>query len=106
VTVATPDADTTGPFRFAALADVQEAIDRVQDVYARMNADPQLRFVVFNGDLTRFGSVDELQRFQREARSLRVPMFATLGNHELGSGGGPQFRQLYGRGSFRYLFRG
>jgi Icc protein len=105
LTVAPPDAATTGPFRFAALADVQEAIGRVQDIYGRMNADPLIRFVVFDGDLTQWGNVEELQRFQRELKSLRVPMFATLGNHELGSGG-PAFHRLFGRGSFRYLFRG
>jgi Icc protein len=105
LTVAAPDAAVPGPFRFAVLADVQEAIDRVQDVYARIDADPLIRFVVFDGDLTERGSVDELQRFQREQRSLAVPIFATLGNHELGSAGLP-FRALYGRGSFRYLFRG
>jgi Icc protein len=105
LTIAPADAATSGPFRFAAMADVQEAIDRVQDIYARINADPGIRFVVFDGDLTPFGSVGELQRFQREAKALRVPIFATLGNHELGSQG-PAFHALFGRGSFRYLFRG
>jgi Icc protein len=105
LTVAPPDAVEVGRFRFAAMGDVQEAIDRVQDIYARLNADPQIRFVVFDGDLTTNGEVEQLQRFKREAKSLRMPIFATLGNHELGSGG-PPFHQLFGRGSFRYLFRG
>jgi 3',5'-cyclic-AMP phosphodiesterase len=104
-TVAPPDAVMPGTFRFAVLADVQEAIGRVQDVYARINDDPRIRFLVFDGDLTTLGSVAQLQRFQRECKSLRVPIFATLGNHELGSPGLP-FHALFGRGSFRYLFRG
>ena len=103
--VAPPDAAVTGPFRFAALADVQEAIGKVQDIYRRMNEDPQLRFVVFDGDLTQWGNTEELRRFQRECKSLRVPLYATLGNHELG-GRPPAFHTVFGRGSFRYLFRG
>jgi Icc protein len=103
--VAPPDAATPGPFRFAALADVQEAIGRVQDIYRRMAADAQIRFVVFDGDLTQWGNPEELRRFQRELKSLPVPMFATLGNHELGSRP-PAFHTVFGRGSFRYLFRG
>jgi 3',5'-cyclic-AMP phosphodiesterase len=105
LTVAPPDAATAGTFRFAALADVQEAIGRVQDIYARINDDQRIRFLVFDGDLTQQGSVEELRRFQRECKSLRVPIFATLGNHELGSRP-PAFHTVFGRGSFRYLFRG
>jgi Icc protein len=103
--VAPPDAGVAGSFRFAAMADVQEAIGKVQDIYRRIGADPQIRFVVFDGDLTQWGNTEELRRFQRECKSLPVPMFATLGNHELGNGP-PAFHTLFGRGSFRYLFRG
>jgi 3',5'-cyclic AMP phosphodiesterase CpdA len=103
--VAPPDADLIGPFSFAVLADVQEAIDEVQDIYRLMAADPTIRFVVFNGDLTRWGNTEELERFQRELQSLPVPLFATLGNHELGSSP-PAFHTLFGRGSFRYVYRG
>jgi Icc-related predicted phosphoesterase len=105
LTVAPPDASTPGAFRFAAMADVQEAIGKVQDVYRRINEDPRIRFVVFDGDLTQWGNTEELRRFQRECKSLRVPMFATLGNHEL-SNRPPPFHAVFGRGSFRYLFRG
>jgi 3',5'-cyclic-AMP phosphodiesterase len=105
LSVAPPDAATTGPFRFAAMADVQEAIGKVQDIIARLGADPDIRFVVFNGDLTQWGNTDELQRFQREFKALGVPVFATLGNHELGNDP-PPFQRLFGRGSFRFLFRG
>jgi Icc protein len=102
--VSPPDGATPGPFRFAALADVQEAIGKVQDIYRRINEDPKIRFVVFDGDLTQWGNTDELLRFQAEARSLRAPIFATLGNHELGTRV-PPFHALFGRGSFHYQFR-
>jgi 3',5'-cyclic AMP phosphodiesterase CpdA len=103
--VAPLDAGAPGAFRFAVLADVQEGIGKVQDIYRLVAAEPQVRFVVFDGDLTQFGTTEELQRFQRELRSLPVPLFATLGNHELGSRP-PTFHALFGRGSFRYVFRG
>jgi hypothetical protein len=75
-------ADPDTPWRFALLSDIQEAIDRVQDIYSRMNADPSITFVVSAGDLTSQGKVEQLERFQRELEQLGVPYFATLaGGH-------------------------
>jgi 3',5'-cyclic-AMP phosphodiesterase len=103
--VAPPDADTPGAFRFVSLADVQEAIGRVQDIYGLVNAERDVRFAVFNGDLTQFGTDEELVRFRDELEGLRVPLFSTLGNHELGESPAPYLTR-FGRGSFHYVFRG
>ena len=93
-------------WRFALLSDVQEAIDRVQDIYARMNADPSITFVVSAGDLTQQGTAAQLERFQRELESLRVPFFSTLGNHELGTERGAPFQRHFGRANFRFAYGG
>lgn len=105
VRIGAPDAAQAGPFRFGAFADVQEAIGRVDDVFHRMNADPDLRFVVMAGDLTEMGSPAELERFERALAGLRVPLYATLGNHELG-GAEDNFHRRFGRGSAHFVFRG
>ena len=96
----------TRPWRFALLSDVQEAIDRVQDIYTRINTDSSIQFVVSAGDLTRQGSEEELARFQRELERLRIPFFSTLGNHELGTDDGEPFQRFFGRGSFRFVHGG
>ena len=99
------EADQVAPFRFAVFCDVQDAIDRVGDVYARMNLDPGLRFALIAGDLTEQGGADELERFRYELQSgLRIPCYATLGNHELGATEGV-FQQRYGRGSYHFAYR-
>jgi Icc protein len=105
LTVEPPDAATTGAFRFVALADVQEAIGQVQDIYRLIQAEPRVRFVLFQGDLTQTGTLAQLQRFQDELRLLPVPLYATLGNHELGTRP-PVFHRLVGRGNYRFVFRG
>jgi len=103
--VAAPDQTSTEPFRFALLSDVQEAIDRVQDVYAKVNGLADVRFLLGAGDLTERGTRPELERFQRELTSLRVPYFTTLGNHELGQN--PTiYQEYFGRGSFQFRFHG
>ena len=103
ITVA--DADSRQPYRYAVFADVQSAIDDVQDIYTRMNAVEDLRFVVMSGDLTEQGEPAELRRFQRELKELRVPVFSTLGNHELGASEG-NYHRHFGRGNHHFTFRG
>jgi hypothetical protein len=103
--VAPPDADTRGPLRFAVMSDVQEAIASVGDIYARVNAEPGVRFLLGAGDLTQRGYEEQLARFENELRALDVPYFTTLGNHELGESL-PRYHSWYGRGNFQFVFRG
>src|SRR5690606_868678 len=79
------DADLALPFVYAVLSDVQNAVDRVHDVFARMNEDTELAFVVSTGDLVDTGALGELERFQHELAALDIPLFSTVGNHEMGA---------------------
>jgi Icc protein len=105
LTLRPADADRRERFRIGVFADVQERIGDVGDIYARMNQDPSIRFVLMNGDLTNRGTFKQLDRFQREMRALNVPIYATLGNHELGTRS-DYFHDFFGRGNFSFDFRG
>jgi predicted phosphodiesterase len=100
-----PDRDELTPFEFIEFGDVQEAIDRVSDVFDKMNQQSSARFVVMAGDLTRSGSSEQLERFQAEQSALRIPIYVTLGNHELGVGDTP-YHDYFGRGSQSFVFHG
>jgi len=103
--LAPPDTERPSPFRFAVMSDVQEAIDRVQDVYAKVNLEPGLLFMLSAGDLTVRGNRAELERFETELEGLDVPFYATLGNHELRET--PcLFQEYFGRGSSSFDYRG
>ncbi|MFO0678669.1 MAG: metallophosphoesterase [Polyangiaceae bacterium] len=102
--VASDDDGSAEPFTFGLLADVQEAVGEVDAIYARMGEEADLRFVLFSGDLTRGGSREELLEFERHEKRLDVPLYATLGNHELGSDR-VHFHDLYGRGNYSFVYR-
>jgi 3',5'-cyclic-AMP phosphodiesterase len=103
--LAAPDSDNRETFRFALLSDIQEAIDHVADIYDRLNGQNDLRFVLGAGDLTPRGTREQLERFQSELLRLKIPYFATLGNHELGTH--PDlFHEYFGRGNFHFRFHG
>ncbi len=100
-----PDAETDEPFRFALLSDVQEAIDKVGDVFGRINEQTDLRFLLGAGDLTEQGTREQLEQYQLELQALEIPYFTTLGNHELGTR--PDlYHDYFGRGSFQFRFHG
>lgn len=105
LTVAPPDAADPGPFRFALLSDVQEAIDAFSDMVVRVNQEQGVRFVLGAGDLTSGGTRQELERFQYELEAMDVPYYATLGNHELGEDPAP-YQDYFGRGNYSFEFRG
>jgi hypothetical protein len=102
---APPDAADRAPWSLALMSDVQEAIDRVQDVYRRVNEQPDVRFLLGAGDLTERGSHEELRRFEDELEGLDVPYYTTLGNHELGETP-PLYQDYFGRANFHFAYRG
>lgn len=103
--LAPPGAAENGHFRFALMSDVQEAIDRVQDIYRVINGEPGLDFLLGAGDLTEEGEDEELERFQHELATLNVPYYTTLGNHELGEHP-PAYQAWFGRANFQFVHRG
>jgi 3',5'-cyclic AMP phosphodiesterase CpdA len=70
-----------------------------------MNGVEGARFVLMAGDLTEQGTERELRRFKDELAGLRLPLYATLGNHELGDRPDGYHRH-FGRGSFRFQYAG
>jgi len=103
--LAPPDALVDEPYRVAAMADIQDAMEEVDEVFAAISAVPDVRFVVSMGDITQRAEVEEYDLFEQQLQALRVPFFTTLGNHELW---GPPERYFdrFGRASFQFSFKG
>jgi 3',5'-cyclic-AMP phosphodiesterase len=103
--VAPPDADTIEPFTVAAMADIQTALPDVDDVFERISAVPNARFVIAMGDITERSLVEEYELFERQLTTLTIPYFTTLGNHELWADASRYFDR-FGRASFQFDFKG
>lgn len=102
--VAPPDADDPGPFRFAMMGDIQEAVDHVEDVFDKINETAGVRFVACQGDLTRRGTRSELNELLGKLERLEVPFYTTQGNHEEGSPA-RHYAGLFGRRNFHFVYR-
>jgi len=103
--LAPSDLDDPAPWRFAALADIQTALPEVDEVFAAVNEVPDVRFVIVMGDLTQRGEPWEYEQLDEQLRSLDVPFYATLGNHEL-FGDADEWLRRFGRADVHFEFRG
>ena len=100
-----PDAATAGPYRIAAMADIQTALPTVHEVFAAISAVPDLRFVVGMGDITDRAEIWEYELFEEKLLSLDIPFYTTIGNHELWADPERWFVR-YGRMNFQFAFKG
>lgn len=96
--------DQPGTFRFAAMADIQQAMDRVDDIFAHISARDDVRFVMFMGDLTDEAQVAEYDLFEQQLEALDVPFYGTIGNHELWDDPA-RWLERFGRYNVHFLFR-
>ncbi|MDR2634049.1 MAG: metallophosphoesterase [Treponema sp.] len=63
--------------------------------------DDTIKFVVITGDLTQSGKREEVQRFIEIARTLGVPCYPMLGNHDVYFGNWTVWKELIGSSTYR-----
>lgn len=103
--IAPPDSADLARWQFACMGDIQDALPTVDDVFARINAEPDLRFVISTGDIVHRGREDEYVLFEEQLTTLDIPFYSTIGNHELW-GDMERWYRRYGRATVHFDFRG
>ena len=103
--IAPPDVDDLSPWRFAVMGDIQDALPTVDEVFAAIDAEPGLRFVVSTGDIVHRGREDEYALFEEQLTTLAIPFYSTIGNHELW-GDVDRWYRRFGRATVHFDFRG
>ncbi len=106
MTFAPNDYSANDTYSFAMMADVQEAIDEVDDIYNKINQYADIRFVICVGDLTSSGTKSEYNDFISKMRILNIPLFATPGNHDYMTGEPENWHHKFGRFNVHFWFKG
>ena len=100
------------PFHFALVSDTHignpTASEDLQRVVDDINAHPELELVIISGDITEFGSDEELKEAKRLLDQLRAPWYVIPGNHDTkwSESGNNSFRQIFGYERFCFDFKG
>lgn len=95
---------TDDSYSFIVLADTHIengdafGLERLAGVVA---ADPAVKFVVVLGDITQNGRERDLRKFIGIARSLGVPCYPVVGNHDIYHNNWAVWRDLIGSTSYR-----
>jgi outer membrane protein assembly factor BamB/predicted phosphodiesterase len=99
-------------FRFALVSDThvgsETGAEDLERTVADINAQPNLAFVIFSGDITEFGSDEELHRADSIIRRLNKPWHIIPGNHDTkwSESGCNTFRRVFGGETFSFQHQG
>lgn len=99
-------------FSFALLTDTHisnsnpQPLEDLQRSVADINAMPDVDFVIVSGDLTESGDRRALETVKGELDKLRVPYYATSGNHETtwSESGVMDFSRVFGSNRFAFTY--
>jgi outer membrane protein assembly factor BamB/predicted MPP superfamily phosphohydrolase len=102
----------SGSFRFALVTDTHIGGDGADDDLRRtvndINADDSLAFVIISGDVTEFGSDNELSLAKEILDGLDKPWYIIPGNHDTkwSESGANSFRRIFGDEAFAFRHDG
>jgi Icc-related predicted phosphoesterase len=94
------------PVRVVFLSDIHASFDDLDDVFATINALPDVDLVLAGGDLVDFDTDSEWDELEQMISTLTVPFYSTVGNHELVDGNGERYHQRLGRMSYAFDYHG
>ncbi|HUQ01919.1 MAG TPA: metallophosphoesterase [Kofleriaceae bacterium] len=105
IRIAPPDVLDRNAWTFAVMGDIQDALPTVDEVFAAIDAQPGLRFVISTGDIVHRGREDEWKLFEQQLTTLDIPFYSTIGNHELW-GDIDRWYRRFGRATVHFDYRG
>jgi len=99
-------------FRFAWLSDThigsETAVEDLRASVRDINAMSNLSFVIISGDVTEYGSLEQLRMTKRILAELKIPCHLVPGNHDCkwSESGATDFARLFGADRFQFEYGG
>lgn len=87
--------ETSDKYKFVILGDNRDGYDTFEEIIDQVNAIRPV-FVINNGDLVFSGKPNQYRLFDKAVGKFEVPMFTTLGNHDIRGKGRQIYIKLYG----------
>ncbi|PRD50781.1 PQQ-binding-like beta-propeller repeat protein [Sphingobacterium gobiense] len=100
------------PFKFAQVTDTHvggaTGAEDLRRTVADLNQQSDIDFVILSGDVTEFGSDEELALAKQILDSLSLPLYVVPGNHDSNwsESGANSFRKVFGDETFFFRHKG
>lgn len=91
---------------FALFGDSQRYYQDSDNFVADINAKKEVQFVIHTGDISDFGLPEEFHWMNKIYRSLTVPLFTVIGNHDMVANGKEMYKQTFGEFDYSFTYSG
>jgi 3',5'-cyclic-AMP phosphodiesterase len=95
--------DSTGKYKYIILGDNRDGYDTFGQIIQQVNGVNPV-FVIDNGDLVFSGKTNQYRLFDQMVSKISVPLFTTLGNHDIRGNGRSTYTMLYGPAYYSFDF--
>ena len=85
------------------MGDIQDGIKNFDDVVNRINAEDDISFVLFLGDLTMNSKRSEFEKVESAFADIRYPIYSTPGNHDVTNKS--LYHSFFGKASYSWIYR-
>lgn len=93
-------------FRFVVITDTQRFYDEMDDFIEKINAYPDISFLVLVGDITDFGLKSEYLWICHRLQKLSFPFLVVIGNHDMLGNGRELYKEMFGPENFGFSYSG
>lgn len=99
-------------FTFAVVSDIHvgrgNTLPDIEKTVSSINANADIKFVIVTGDVTNFGTDEQLKQAKKALDGLKVKYYAIPGNHEdaWSESGGTSFKRIFGDDRFAFKYGG
>lgn len=91
-------------FKFAFISDVHFFYDQLGTVIDDINKRPDIKFVIFGGDIADQALLREYEIFYDIMSHLKKPFFTVIGNHDYNNNGEIIYKKMFGDYNYSFEF--
>jgi Icc protein len=97
---------TNDTLKFVLSGDTQRAYKELPSFIKKVNSFDNLDFVLVAGDITEFGSFQEMEGYAKYIKTAKVPVITVIGNHDLTGRGRTSYMNMFGALNFSFVYKG
>lgn len=97
---------TNDTLKFILSGDTQRSYKEIPGFIEKVNSLDNVDFILVAGDITEFGSFQEMEAYADRMKKAQVPVITVIGNHDLTGRGRESYQRMFGELNFSFVYKG